>query len=288
MEGDDELAGTPAEDTTTPTPEKVEGQEGGTAVKPESGEAGEAGTATLAEGEEGEGEQPDQTEEERRKRPSGSERLKRRLSLIETDYDRLQRENEELKRAALPSTEGKPGVDREPTEADYPNDYFAFERAKTVWDTRQAVREEMNRERQGRQANVQRELQAERIEAWEENKALARERIPDFDKVVSEAGRAIQVKPEVAEELLASDKSALLQYHLAKNPEKVRDLNQMSGRELAREIGRLEARVHLPSPKKATEAPPPPSQVRGKAAPPVNLASADMDTYVALRKKQGF
>lgn len=284
MEGENELAAPLAEATTT---QKPEGEAPAEQIEGQAAE-GEAGTATLTEGEGEQGEEGEQPEEEKRKKPSGSERLKRRLSLIESDYDRVLRENEELKRASQPSTEGKPGVDREPTEADYPNDWFAFQNAKTVWDTRQAVREEMNRERQGRQANVQRELQAERIEAWEENKALARERIPDFDKVVSEAGRAIQVKPDVAEELLASDKSALLQYHLAKNPDKVRELNQMSGRELSREIGRLESRVHLPSPKKATEAKPPPSQVRGNAAPPVNLATAEMDAYVALRKKQGF
>jgi hypothetical protein len=79
-----------------------------------------------------------------------------------------------------------------------------------------------------------------------------------------------------------------LQYHLAKNPDKARELNQMNGRELAREVGRLEARVHLPTPKKATEAAAPPSQVKGKAAPPASLRDADMETYVALRKKQGF
>lgn len=277
MEGENELAVTPAEETKAPPKteapaEQIEGQ------APE----GEAGTATLTEGEEpAEGEET----EEKRKKPSGAERAKRRLQLATQELDRLARENEELKRVAQPSKDARPGIEREPTEADFPNDYFAYERARTAWDVRQSIREEINRDRSTRQAEVQREIQAERIEVWEENKALARERIPDFDKVVSDA-RTIPVKPEVAEELLASDKSALLQYHLAKNPEKVRELNTMSGRELAREIGRLEARVHLPSPKKATEAKPPPSQVRGNAAPPVNLHSADMETYVAQRKKE--
>jgi hypothetical protein len=54
----------------------------------------------------------------------------------------------------------------------------------------------------------------------------------------------------VIEEIMSSEKSALLAYHLAKNPDKLNALNQMSGRELAREMGRLEATVRMPEAKK--------------------------------------
>jgi hypothetical protein len=228
-------------------------------------------------------------QDEKPKKPSGSERLKRRLALIQADADALARENEELKRqtTAGSSREGKPGVDRPPTEQDYPNDYLAFEAARTEWNVRSAVREEINRERSsGREAQL-RELRQERMEAYQDSAEQARERIPDFDKVLSTA-QSVSVSPALADEIMSSEKAALLQYHLAQKPDLVRELNGLSGRELAREIGRLEARVHLPTAKKATEASAPPSQVRGAAAPPVDAQAGpdDMNAYVAWRRKQ--
>ncbi len=58
--------------------------------------------------------------------------------------------------------------------------------------------------------------------------------------------------------------------------------------ELAKEIGRLEMRVHLPTPKKATEAAPPPSQVKGAAAQAIDPHTGpdDMNAYAAWRAKQ--
>lgn len=233
----------------------------------------------------------DDGDEPKKKKPPGSERLKRRLQLLESDLDRIVRENEELKARTAPvgpdgKREGRPGIDREPTDADFPNDFFAYERALTAWNTRQAVREEINRERETATQRAQRELHTERIEAYEEHAETVRERIPDFDKVIRSA-KDVTVKPAVVDELLASEKPALLQYHLAKNPDLVRDLNAMSPRELAKAIGRLEATVHLPRGKQATEASPPPAQVKGGAAPAFDpFKSDDMGAYVEWRRKQ--
>lgn len=254
------------------------------------------------EGQQAEPEQPEQVDivvdeekgeegQEEKKKLSGSQRLKRRLTAVEAEFLELQRQNEELqsKLAPEPQKDGKPGVDREPTEADFPNDYFAYERSWSAWNTRQVIRDELGRREQAtKQKDQDRalvEYRQERIEALHEQAETVRERIADFDKVVNSA-TGVPVSQELANELLASDKAALLQYYLAKNPDKVRELNSLNGRELAREMGRLEARVHLPASKKATQADPPLSQPRGGAAPPVNLATADMDTYVAVRRKQ--
>jgi hypothetical protein len=232
----------------------------------------------------------DEGEQETKKRPSGSERYKRKLAQIETEFETLARENEELRRRTADggqSREGKPGVDRPPTEQDFPNDYLAFERAANAWNVKVAIREEIGVERAKSRDSQLREIRQERIESYQESANQARERIPDFDKVLAGA-QSVQISPALGEEIMSSDKAALLQYHLAQKPELVRELNGMSGRELAREIGRLEARVHLPTAKKATEASPPPSQVRGAAAPPVDAQSGpdDMNAYVAWRRKQ--
>ena len=167
--------------------------------------------------------------------------------------------------------------------------YLAFERALNAWNIEQAVEKGVQRKvDQARRDEMRRQeaqARAEAIDSHVERMDEARERISDFDQVLKTAGD-VKVSPAVAGEILDSDKSALLQYYLAKNPDKVRELNGLSGRELAKEIGRLEGRVHLPKPKTATGASPPLSDVRGGAAPAIDLATADMDQYVAMRRKQ--
>jgi hypothetical protein len=241
----------------------------------------------------------DEQPEAEKKNVPGSQKLKRRLQLIEQEHSQaLERLNEFEKREReaqqrQQNPQGRPGVEREPTEQDFPNDWLAYERAKTAWDVRQSVREEfrglINEDKTKRDQKLQAEHQRERLLVYEESVESARERIPDFDTVLkSPTNHISKLKPEVVEELLASDKSALLEYHLAKKPDKVRELNGMTGKELAKEIGRLEALVHLPTAKKATEASAPPSQIRGAAAPPVDAQAGpdDMNAYVAWRRKQ--
>jgi hypothetical protein len=262
-------------------------------TKPEPAEAAPEETGDLTKPDEGD-EQPDGE----KKNVPGSQKLKRRLQLIEQEFaatqqelETLRREREQAQQQRQQPSQGRPGIDREPTEQDFPNDYLAFERAKTTWDVQQAVERKLqgtiDQERSQREQRAQSERQREQRLAYEENADVARERIPDFDKVVNSA-TSVNVTTSVQEELLASEKSALLQYHLAKNPDKVRELNAMNALELAREIGRLEARIHLPTPKKATEASAPPSTVKGAASPPVDAHNGpdDMNAYVAWRRKQ--
>jgi len=234
-------------------------------------------------------------EDEPKKNIPGSQKLKNRLRLIEADYESERSARAELERrlaelSAPKSPESKPGVDREPTEGDFPNDYFGYEAARSAWAARQAVREEFARLKQSEQETQSQRLRREQIierkEMYDELATSARERIPDFDKVIASASDVKITNHELVEEIMSSDKSALLQYYLAKNPDKARELNGLQGRELAREVGRLEARVHLPQAKKATEATPPPSAPKGGAAAPFDPETADMNAYAAFRSKQ--
>ena len=88
------------------------------------------------------------------------------------------------------------------------------------------------------------------------------------------------IHEDLLEDVLSPDKSDLLAYHLAKNPNKLDELNRMPVRERVREIGRLEATLKLPEGKKMTSAPPPPSRLSGGAAPHVSLEQeGDMGTF---------
>ena len=89
--------------------------------------------------------------------------------------------------------------------------------------------------------------------------------IADFDKVLGTM-KDVNVRQEVIDEIMSSDNSAELAYHLAKNPEKLFAMDRMSGRELAREMGRLDATVKLPVANKQTKAPAPLSAVKGGAS----------------------
>lgn len=288
MSDETTLAETPAAepvDLTTKI-ESPAAAEVATEQKPATEAAGEV-VETEPDGEETEGEPG-------KKKIPGSQRLKRRLALVEADFLQIQEENARLKQASqatAPKTDGKPGIDREPTEQDFPTDYLAYERAKIAWDVRQAVRDENRKADEARRETTQQTVQTERrrevLAAYEEYADEVRERIPDFDKVLA-AAKDVNAKRELAREVIESPKSALLQYYLSKNPDKVAELNNLSGLELAREIGRLETRIHLPKPKTATEASAPPTEVKGGAAPVVDAQTGpdDMNAYVAWRRKQ--
>ena len=133
-------------------------------------------------------------------------------------------------------------------------------------------------ERSAQQAKIARERElahAERVEA-------AREVIADFDQVMG-AMKGVNVRNDLIEEIMSSDKSELIAYHLAQNPDKLSAMNAMSARELAREVGRLEATLQMPSAKKQTSAPPPLKALKGGASP----SSAESDLNAWLNKTYG-
>jgi len=129
------------------------------------------------------------------------------------------------------------------------------------------------------EAERQAEAQRKRDEAHASRVREGKSTISDFDRVMNKMA-GVEVHEDVIEEIKSSEKSHLLAYHLANNPDKLAELNHMGDRERAREIGRLEASLKMPEGKKQTSAPPPPSTLRGGAAPHVALEQVnDMDTF---------
>jgi hypothetical protein len=199
--------------------------------------------------------------------------------------EQLRRENEEL-RARMDALERRSqagdGEDKEPQEADFNGDVFAYTEARAVWKAKQFIREERQREQQSRSQAAQANHIREMVVAHEDRVEEAREKISDYDKVLAAA--KTPVSAEVGREILSSDKSALLSYYLAKNPDKLQALNEMTGSKLAREIGRLEGMVRMPATNQKTNAPAPISQLKGGASPAFDPKSASMDDYIAKRQ----
>lgn len=228
-------------------------------VKPEDGEA-------------------DTGQDDKPKRLSGSQRMKRQREALLAENNELQRRIDELSKP-------KDTSEKAPEEKDFPGDYLAYERARSAWETRQAVRDEFRRRETVEAEYKQREIRREIADAHAERVEEARDVITDYDATMAQM-KGVNVRQDVIDEIMESDKSALLAYHLAKNPERLRALNAMSGKELAREIGRLEGSVRMPAANKQTKAPPPPTQVKGGSSPVRSLHDMSMEEYKKYRKAQ--
>ena len=205
--------------------------------------------------------------------------------------------NELTKRAHEAEREAqhwKEAAERKPAEsADKPSpdkygSYDDYVEALADWKADQRVSESFRRRDAERaQAAESRAVEA-KAQAWHERQGAFRQATPDYDDIVGKS--SVQVAPHVVDSLLDSDSGPELAYHLAKNPETVKHINSLSPLAAAREIGRIEASLSTPAApreKPASKAPAPITPARSSAPASVNLATANMDQYIAARRKQG-
>jgi hypothetical protein len=224
----------------------------------------------------------DESGEPKRKSVPGSQKWKAKALALEAELEQA--------RSRMGEAPVIPGIGEPPKEADYP-DYFEYQAAKAGYEA--AKRLMMAQAENGKQArNSELEsIAAEQQQAYVAAQNKARAAIPDFDKVLAESSKS-QIVPtaDLAREIMSSEKAPLLQYHLSK-PENwplLREINQLSGRELAREIGRLEGRLHMPRARTQTNAPPPVSPV-GSGATSSTRSPAEMSyaEFVKFRENGG-
>jgi chaperonin cofactor prefoldin len=200
---------------------------------------------------------------------------------MKRQLEALRAENEALK-AARAAGEADGAADAAPKFEAFAGDYEAFETARIEWAARKTVREQQRVLDTQRERAVETEVQAEVLREFQSQQNEARKALKDFDQVLAKG--TAPVARHVGELVIESDKAALLQYHLAQRPDLVAELNSLSPRDAARRIGRLEARLSLPTPKTATKAPPPPkTEPRGGATP--RNHDADLDAW--LTKQYG-
>jgi glycerol-3-phosphate cytidylyltransferase-like family protein len=259
-------------------------------VKEEPVSLDEVSTETEAKDEpkpeEGKTEDAGDGDEDKPKKPSGAQRAKLREARLIQELSQREREIEELRRSS-PAVKASETDEKEPVEADFSGDFFAFQHAMTAFKAGKAARDAIEKVFQTREQKDNAEKQAsvarERREAHLERVEDAREVIADFDQVMK-AMDGVKVRNDVIDEIMSSDKSAEISYFLAKNPQKLAEMDRMSGKELAREMGRLEATLKLPTAKKQTSAPAPLSALKGGASGSFDPEKASMDDYVAKRK----
>jgi len=145
-----------------------------------------------------------------------------------------------------------------------PNEELA---ERTAWKVQQRQTAEaearLERERNAAASEQGLKLQA----AWDEAKEDARERLPDFDQVVTDA---TPIHQRAAPFIVESEKGAEIAYWLGKNPKSAIELYekfQTAPAQALIELGRIEARLSAPAPKTISTAPKPAATLSGGANP---------------------
>lgn len=164
-----------------------------------------------------------------------------------------------------------------PKLEDFNYDQQAYEDARLTYNTEHAVTKALSETRKQENETRLREARAELVEEFTEGVTAIKERITDYDQVMDSC--KVDLRKDVADLILSSDKGPHLAYELAKNDgAKLREIQSLPPVEAARAIGRIEARLSLPQPKKQTQAPAP-------IKPPVGGAAPSRDIY-ALAKSE--
>lgn len=110
------------------------------------------------------------------------------------------------------------------------------------------------------QSKTTEQQKQQRQQTFEASQAKFIAEHPDYtDKVLRNP--ALPITDTVADVLMDSDYGPQVAYFLADNPEVAMRLSRMNERQIAREVGRIEARLAMPAPKTPSKAPPPPPKI---------------------------
>lgn len=191
---------------------------------------------------------------------ASNERKKRQLA--EQEAERYRREIESLKRPKEPE---KPKEQESPDlDAEFNKRWQAKEREK-------------------------------RIESWTGTMSEAQERFEGVDlgealnEVGTTLGRFGQAGTDIADQIIASDKSWDVLAHLHQNPETLHRLSQMGPVAAAVEIGRLESKVGGSQPERRVSSAPDPIRPNSSSVKPSKdpdkMSLAEYEQYV--REKRG-
>lgn len=138
-------------------------------------------------------------------------------------------------------------------------------------------------DRQERAEAAQRTAEQVTAQQYAELAAEARTKWADFDAVTSNP--SLPISPEMAELIASSEFGPDVAYHLGKNPAEAARLYQMTDKQLAREIGRIEAQLTAPKPTPKVPAAPIRPVTGNLAGGTKDPAAMSMAEYVAARSK---
>lgn len=265
-----------------PAPESEEpAEEGSGADGEKTGDEAEAGK----EGGEGEGEDEAPLRDDRGKFKSGAQARIGELTRARRDAERAA----DYWKGIATQNGAKPGSDAAPAgppKVEDFDDYAEFVEALTDYKISDRERKAASTNATNAAQSVERHRTAE----WGAKIGAVKSTIADFDAVMEKADTP--TASHVAEALMDADRGPELLYHLAKNPEIVERLNEMSPNRAAIELGKIEARLGEPATPpappapKTTTAPAPITPVKPGASTAKDPAKMNQAEYNEWRKGQ--
>jgi hypothetical protein len=256
---------TPADETAAQADENAETAEQGE----QPGDEADDGEA-KAEDKDAKADDSDDEDKPKRNRKSASERISQ-LTQIRRD---LERENERLK-SRLERTAKLERPD--PNKYDDPDEYSSDLAAYKV---RKAEADDLQESAKDAETRASQAL----AEAYNERVMDFAAETPDFYTVAQNP--ALPISPVMAQEIMDSDVGPQVQYYLGKNPREAAQIAALPPGQQIRAIGRLEARVSAPAPKRVTQAPAPIKPVAGNRTPAsFDPNKASVEDYIKKRNE---
>lgn len=230
---------------------------------------------------EAEAQEDSETEDEDKPKRKGKSRNQRYADRIAAQAA----ENAELKRRLEETHKAAPVVETPEPQLDDFETLQDFQSAHTKWVVEETLSKFNKENAAERQKEAAAQYSREQAKAFAEKMESAKTFIPDYDEVIDAAGDR-DIASHVRELVVESERAPELIYHFAQNQALLEDMNLMSATQAAREIGRLEATLAKPTPRKQSKAPPPVKPVKGGATATVPLAEMSMKDYAARRTKE--
>lgn len=154
--------------------------------------------------------------------------------------------------------------------------------------TAQKLRESFAGEHEATAQQARQQAETALFEAWDTIKSDMRERVPDFDSVVT---KDTPIHARAAPFIVESDRGGEIAYYLGKNPDVAQSLYRDFDTNPARALialGRIEAQLSKPEQKAASRAPKPVPTLSGSASPPgFDPGTASVDDIASHLKKAG-
>jgi len=216
-------------------------------------------------------EQPDEDHKVPKGVQKRIDRLTRERYRLQGELDAVRRQNPQPAAQAHPER----SQDDTPKPEQFAS-YEAFLEAKAEWKAEQKVTEVLQRQQESTRQQTARQRQAEMQQSWDRQIDAAADIYDDFEEVALSPD--VPVSGAMAEAIQLAEKGADVLYYLGKNREEAAKIARMDPLRAAVAIGRIEATLARPAPKKTTNAPPPINPVGARAAvskDPDKMSSAE-------------
>ena len=166
-------------------------------------------------------------------------------------------------------------------QPDGPPPRTAFANDEAWLDARDAWRDQQREQQTSQKQAQEKQTQLQRTTEQVYAKAAT---VPGFDR---EAFDELPLTRDIVETLLESEQPHQLMAYMAAHPDEVARIAELSPKRQSAELGKLEAKLAAIPPVKTSKAPDPITPIGSGKTPVHDLQSADMDSYLAMRKKQG-